>query len=137
MKKNIILFLSLTIIFLSCQRNDKIIGVWEREGDAFAGMKVEVIRSGNNLNGIIIYSPEYSKTRGFVENDIKWKDIKNIEVDSYEFKSLQKTTDNYGNIINVDYVLTRLEIKNNIIKTRLYSKGSENIGTEQIWIRVK
>lgn len=137
MKKFVILILSLSLIVLSCQREDEIIGTWVRTGDELSGMKVQVIKQGNILNGVIVYSTNYTKSKGFIENDIKWKGIKNIEGKNFEFEDLAKTVDNYSIIIDVDYSLARLIIENNIIYIRMYTKGTEQIGTEQIWIKEK
>lgn len=137
MKKIILLILSLSLCFVSCQRDDEIIGVWVRKGDEFSGLKVEVIKKGNILNGVIIYSTNATKKSGFIINDVKWKGIKNIEESNYEFEDLMKGVDYYGNIRNIEYSLARLEVENNIIRIRQYTKGIEIIGTEQIWVKEK
>lgn len=137
MKKIIISVISLTLIYISCQQDHKIVGTWVRQDDAFAGMKVKVNKIGNVTNGKIIYLPNSMKMTGFEINDIKWKGIKNIEGNYFEFEDLVKGVDKYGNVGRVDYALTRLLISNNVIKIRVYAKGEEIIGTEQIWVREK
>jgi hypothetical protein len=137
MKKIIVLFLGLSLIFLSCHRDDIIIGIWERKEDAFSGMKVEVKKIGDVVNGAIIYSPSYATTSGFMVNDIKWKGIKKIEGKYYEFEDLEKAVDREGNIRTINYDLARLVIENDIIKIIMYTKGAEIIGTEQIWVKTK
>jgi hypothetical protein len=137
MKKFVALTVILSLISFSCQREDEILGIWTRKGDDLAGMKVQVIKKGNILNGVIVFSTNYAKSSGFFENDIKWKGIKNIEGNNFEFEDLAKTVDNYGNIIEVYYDQARLIVENDTIYIRGYTKGREKIGTEQIWIKEK
>ena len=137
MKNFLALILSLSLILLSCQRKDEVIGVWVRQGDLLSGMKVQVIKKGNIINGVIVYTTDYTKSSGFIENDIKWKGIKNVEGNDFEFYDLAKSVNNNGDIIEVYYDRARLIVENNIIYIRGYTKGRETIGTEQIWIKEK
>jgi len=137
MKTRVLLFLSLNAIFICCQRESKIVGIWERKGDSFSGMKIEVKKTGEIVNGIIIYSPDTAQRGGFFKNDIKWKIIKKIDGNNYEFEDLMKFTDNFGKIMSFRYDLARLIISKDTIKIIMYTKGEEIMGTEQIWIKTK
>ena len=136
MKYNFLL-LCLSILLLSCQRDDRIKGIWVRQGDLFAGIKVEVKKTGEIVNGTIVSCPDSLLSYGITLNDVKWKGIKKLEGNNYEFEDLGKSVDYNGNIISTRYSLARLLIENDTIKIRLYVKGDEQIGTEQIWIRAK
>lgn len=125
------------LILISCQKNDKINGIWTRQGDRLMGMKIEIIKKGDVSNGIIIYIPDSIKMSGFEVNDIKWKGIKHIEDNYYEFEDLGKETDYFGKITKVRYDLTRLIVSNDTIRIRGYTKGEEIVGTEQIWVKSK
>ena len=137
MRKIIILVFSLSIILSSCQINEKVIGVWVRTGDSFAGMKVEVKKIGDVTNGTIIYCPNSMKRSGFINGDIKWKGILQIEGNNYEYTDLMKKVNQYGTILDVSYDIARMVITKDMIKIRMYTKGTESMGTEQIWLREK
>jgi len=121
-------------LFASCQKEDKLIGTWERYGDDLAGMKVKVVKEGETMKGVIVFMPYKHR---FVEGDIKWKNIKKITKNKYEFEDLYKIADNWENIVEINYHWTSIElVSEDEIYTRRFAKGSESVGTEQKWRRV-
>ena len=101
-----ILFLLISFLFLSCNHQDKLIGKWERIGDRFSGMQIIV----KNENGS--FKAEMIKTTdsiiGFVIGDIKWKNIKKITNDKYEFEDLGKKPTEYIDKFNLYYTPCQL-----------------------------
>ncbi len=139
MKNNIrnISFIFLFLIFASCDRNDKLIGTWERHSDAWAGMKVKVVKEGKSFKAVIIHATDSNKLGGFVEGDIKWKNIEKTTEKKYEIESLGKTPVMFTETFEPSYSLANLElVSDNEVYIRKFSKGTEWIGTEQKWKRV-
>jgi hypothetical protein len=135
-KLNISIFLSI-LLFTSCQKNDKLIGSWERYDDANAGMKVQVLKEGESFKAAITFATDSNKLLGFVEGDIKWKNIKKTTENRYEFEDLYKRGVIFTDKFEPSYALTNLEIiSDDEIHTRVFSKGTEWIGTEQKWRRI-
>jgi hypothetical protein len=138
-------YLVLVSIFIlsSCQNNDKLIGTWERYGDELAGMKVKVEKEGDRIIGTIIYSTDKCKQGGFLEGDVKWKSIKEITYNKYEFEDLRKHAkhDRYGNFQKVSsssYNLKNLEfVSENEIYMISFVSGEVKIGDKQSWKRIK
>lgn len=132
-----LLILFSILYFSSCQKNDKLIGTWERYGDALAGMKIQVVKEGESFKAAIIYATDSNKLVGFVEGDIKWKNIKNTDENKYEFEDLAKEEVMFTDKFEPSYSLSYLEIiSDDEIHTRGFSKGRELVGTEQKWKRV-
>ena len=129
-------FLSL-LLFSSCQNNDRIIGSWERYGDDWAGMKVKVVKEGEHLKGMVIFVTEANKLGGFAEGDVKWKSMKRMDRNKYEYEDLLKSVDRLGTIIETRYDLMNLElVSENEVSSRAFAQGDEWIGTEQKWRRI-
>ena len=126
------------LICSSCNHQDKLIGKWERFGDPLAGMTIEITNIGGSFKAEIITSPDNVLERGFFAGDIKWRDIKKIDDNKYEYVDLKKTAIPYSDPIRFqsDNGLARLEFESDtIIKTRIFAKGNENYGAETIWRR--
>jgi len=126
------------LLFTSCNNQDKLVGKWERYGDPLAGMTIEITNIGGSFKAEIIASPDSVQQRGFFVGDIKWRDIKKIEENKYEYVDLKKTAIPYSEPIRFqsENGLARLEFENDtIIKTRIFAKGNEAYGAETIWKR--
>ena len=125
-------------LFTSCNKQDKLVGKWERYGDPLAGMTIEITNIGGSFKAEVIASPDSVQQRGFFVGDIKWRNIKRIEENKYEYVDLKKTPIPYSEPIRFqsDNGLARLEFKNDtIVKTRIFAKGNEDFGAETIWKR--
>ena len=139
--RQIILIISISSFFLilsSCvNESDKIIGKWERTDDEFSGMVIEVKRHGNELRGEIIQNCTHPYCNRWIIGDVKWKNIKYIEENEFEFESLSKIASDNGIITETSYNLYKLELfGDSILKTQAYSKGSEFIGTKQSFRKI-
>jgi hypothetical protein len=51
-------------LFSSCQRPDKLVGKWERIGDQYEGLQLEVSQIGNVFVGKLIHITETGKHFG-------------------------------------------------------------------------
>ena len=134
--KNLILGIVISILF-SCNSQDRIVGKWERIGDEYQGLRVEVNQIGDKFIGKLIHVTPTAKSYGLVLQDVKWKDIIKINDSVYEFNDLAKGY-NYLNYITSsysDYYLTF--VSDNVIKMRKDFKGNEPWGTEQLWYRIE
>ena len=128
----------LILIFTSCQQQDRLIGKWERLGDRFKGMQIEVSNEGGSFKAEIVATTDSIEQRGFVKGDIKWKDINKISKNKYEFQDLGKIQIVLSEKFTGDYSLARLEfVSDTLIRTRLFTKGDEDIGTETQWKKVR
>jgi hypothetical protein len=100
-------------------------------------MKIQVLKDGESFKSTIIFTTDSNKLGGFVEGDIKWKNIKNTTKNKYEFEDLYKQGVIFTDKFETSYVLFNLEIiSDDEILTRVFSKGTEWIGTEQKWKRI-
>ena len=135
MKK--LIYGTLIIFLFSCNKQDKIIGKWERIGDEYKGLRVEVTQVVNKYVGKLIHITDTAKYFGLELQDVKWKDIVKANNSVYEFKDLEKGYDLF-NIISIEYSDAYLTfISNDTIKIRQAVKGSEPWGTQQKWYRMK
>lgn len=136
--KNVILLVFLFVVLTSCRKEETLRGVWTRIDDPFTGMKIEVVNVGDILHGKIIEVNGTSRIYGFAEGDIKWKEIRHIGDNKYEYYDLMKSVDMLGNIKRTSYdpaLLTK--VNDTLIEIRMYAKGLELLGTEQRWVKVK
>ena len=129
--------LLISLFIVSCQKKDELIGDWERFGDSFSGLKIQVKKEGESFKAIIVETTDSCKSLGgFVVGDIKWKNIKNTEASKYEFEDLIKGEITAGRF-EPSYDISYLELfSENELRTRGFSKGLEVIGTEQKWRRI-
>jgi hypothetical protein len=135
--KSITFILLITLLFLSCNQQDKLIGKWERFGDQFKGMTIQIKNEGGSFKAEIIETTDAIELNGFVKGDIKWKDIKNISENKYEYQDLGKKPILYSDKFEGDYVMARLEfVSDTLLQTRVFSKGDELIGTETQWRKI-
>ena len=88
------LFELLPILFLiiSCGESP-IVGQWERFGDEAEGAVVQVERVGNMYHGKLIKSAGILDLLGFVEKDIKWRDVEPVAPNKWKGKDLIKMVD--------------------------------------------
>lgn len=127
---------SLLLLLIGCQSEDPIIGTWERIGDNLKGMKIKVEKNSYSYYGELIKQPENGDTTFYV-GDVKWKDIKNVGKNKYVLQDLGKYKITFGSLFQNHYMETNLTLENDVIKTRVFAKGNESMGTEQTWKRSK
>jgi len=131
--------LSVLLILNSCtNKSDKIIGKWERIDDELSGMTIEVKKYGDELRGEIIQNCKHPACNRWIIGDVKWKNIKHLEDNYFEFESLSKGAYDDGSVILTSYSLHKVELfGDSVLKTQKYAKGREVIGTKQTYRKVK
>ena len=107
-------------------------GIWERTGDAWKGMQVEVIYTETGYQAKVIQLPEHAKKWCFVLSDLKWKQIELSKEGSFIMDDLYiRRGQNYRY-----YKRTAGKfIDENSIQTKLFTPNREWIGITQKWIR--
>jgi len=131
------LITSLILLFAGCNHGDRLIGKWQRFGDRYKGLQINVIKEGESFKAVIIQVTDSSRLDGFVIGDVKWKNIKQTQENKYELEDLSKSPVLFSDKFESSYDLTYLELVNqNELKTRGFSKGLEFVGTEQSWTRI-
>jgi len=139
--KSIFPILVLLLILNSCkQPQDKLIGKWVRYGDMLQGMCIEIQNEGGSFKAEIVSEPDSIMNSGFFVGDIKWRDIKKIAENKYEYVDLKKTPIPYSEPLRFksENGLARLEvIGDTIINTRIFAKGDEVVGAETHWRKVE
>ncbi len=132
------LIFGIGLIFLfSCNKKDRIIGTWERMGDEYKGLKVEVTQVGEKYIGKLIYVTDTAKYFGLEIQDVKWKNIVKANDTVYEFMDLAKGRDFFNNVSSYynDAYLTF--ISDDTVKIRQAIKANEPWGTQQKWFKIK
>ena len=72
--KSFLTIIVLIFFLTSCQKEEKLLGKWERYGDRFTGLTIHVIKEGESFKATIIETTDSCKLlAGFVVGDIKWK----------------------------------------------------------------
>ena len=133
MSRIIILFIVI-FSFTKCGKKDLLLGKWERISDEYKGMQVSVIKNNDqSYSATIINRP--NNPNSFNVGDIKWKDIKESGEDRYVFFDLYKTS-NLTEDQNSNYRETTMIIIGDTLKTRVFYKENESVGTNQIWIKI-
>jgi len=141
--KTIILSVTLLITFFitSCTTNtnqDKIIGIWERYDDRAAGTLVEVEKINDYFEGKILRSSGELAEDGFVENDIKWRNILKNTEDDFTGEDLSKAIDKFGKVRSSSYHKVSFEvIAEDILTITYFVKGTDEFGIEQRWKRIR
>lgn len=124
------------LFFTSCHQQDKLVGKWERIGDQYQGLQLEVTSVGDKFVGKLIYITDTAKHFGLELQDVKWKEIEKMNDTVYEFKDLAKGYD-FFNKVSVHYDDASLLLtSNDTIKIRQDVKANELWGTQQIWFRL-
>ncbi|MCR8641873.1 hypothetical protein NV379_04300 [Paenibacillus sp. N1-5-1-14] len=119
------LFLCLLMI-VGCGNSKSIVGLWERnDGSVFNGMQVQVEKlDSGEYRGIII---KLGAQKDFKENDTKWKDIKKIKENGFDFVDLG---------VGAKYDMHMMLSENGESLKMRNLTGSEEIGSEQAWKRI-
>lgn len=137
---NFLLILSLISILLSCNQKDNLVGKWLRYGDEFSGIEIEIKDENGSFKAEITnIKLDIIEPIPFVIGDIKWKGIKKISENKYEYEDLKKNIIPYTDPIRYEgnYFPARLEIvSDSLINTRVFVKGDERYGTETHWKKV-
>jgi len=118
---------------LPAQQPTGLTGVWERQGDAWAGMRIAITTQNERFQATIVSLPPHAQQWGFEEGDLKWKNLSHSKGGEGKFSDL------YINRLRKQryYQPTVLKIMDEgLLKTSLVNKHNEWIGQEQTWVRI-
>ncbi len=81
-------------------------GIWERQGDEFAGCSVRVVaNSGGLWEGRLVYVTRKAAAAGWIVGDRKWVDLTPSGPCKFAGRDLQKAYDYAtGEVVRTDYV---------------------------------
>ena len=124
-----ILFLSISV----AQPDDRLLGSWERQGDAWEGMRLEVIEQQGQYFAKITALPPQAKQWGFQIGDVKWQNIQPTQGKWFIFEDLYM---NKGRRYSY-YKTSRLVLENEgLLKSQVAVKANEWIGQSQTWVKI-
>lgn len=138
-----ILMLCLFIMLFSLssctnEEEKKIVGFWERYDDRAAGTIVVVEKVNGHFEGKIIRVSGELKEDGFVENDVKWRNILPKTDTYFVGEDLTKGIDKEGNVKLLSYDDVYFEIvAEDILRVTYYANGSDDFGKKQKWKRIR
>jgi hypothetical protein len=134
--KGLLLSVAVIALCITCAK-DPIVGQWERFGDAAAGSVVRVEPIGNTHHGILLVSKGVLLDLGFVENDIKWRDIRPVSPNKWRGQDLIKVPDTSGSVLEAEYKDAYFTLLGDgVLEIRKFVE-EEEIGTVQKWRRIR
>lgn len=125
MKRIIFLFLVL-FSFASCK--DNLVGTWERQGDILQGMRVKINKTETSMYGEI--TQKSTQDGPFSLNETKWKNIKKVGANEYEFEDLNKGYSGH------EYAQAHLKIDGDLLTIDMFVNNGSNTN-HQLWMRIK
>jgi len=122
-------------LFFLFPANESPEGKWVRTGDQFSGCVIQVERHGLELAGRIITLPEAMGRAGWIEGDLKWRNIE-LAGGSWRLQDARKYFDPKTNTVTaVDYRTYFLSI-GALDHMRLHTKAGPFF-PDQRWVRYK
>jgi hypothetical protein len=86
-------------------------GLWLRTGDKFAGCVLRVEKTGSEIAGRIVVLPESMARAGWVEGDLKWRNLVRDARGDWRMQDLRKHYDTRtATVTMVDYLEYRLTV---------------------------
>jgi len=86
-------------------------GLWQRVGDNFGGCVLRVEKRDSELVGLIAVLPESMARAGWIEGDLKWRNITRDSGGAWRMQDLRKHYDTKtATVIMVDYREYRLSL---------------------------
>lgn len=107
-------------------------GTWMRVGDDYAGSIINAIMVEGDVWGKFLRVPIALSVYGFEVGDDKWKDVKRIDTNNFEGKSLSKLRD--GSERYVDYLFYMTNANNLQLRVKP-EEGEIDKGSVQNWVR--
>jgi hypothetical protein len=99
------------LFFLLPPAEDSPEGLWQRTGDRFAGCVLRVEKAGSELVGRIVVLPESMARAGWVEGDLKWRNLVRNARGDWRMQDLRKHYDTRtATVTMVDYLEYRLTV---------------------------
>ena len=135
--KKYALFIPILLLMYGCIE-DPILGYWERFGDDAEGTVVLVEVIGQGYHGRLIKVEGVLKELGFVEDDIKWRDVVPVGPRKWKGRDLIKVVDQSGTIQSIAYKDVYFTLTDEgVLEIKKFVKESEIVGTEQKWRKVE
>lgn len=136
--KQIISGLIITMMLLSCNSNDKIIGEWERYGDFNSGALIKIEKFGDSYQGSIMNLIGDDEKYGWQIGDVCWKNISLVETNKYKASGIGKGFENYKPVIKESDIILVIENENTLlVKGFVSDKNIIGEGKERRYKRVK
>lgn len=136
--KQIIRGLIITMMLLSCNSKDKIIGEWERYGDIESGTLINIEKFGDSYQGSIMNLVGDNEMFGWQIGDICWKNISLVETNKYKAIGVLKGFENYQSIIRESEIILVIVNENTLlVKDFVTNKKIIGEGKERRYKRVK
>ena len=109
-------------------------GLWMRKGDRFDGCVLRVEKLGTELVGRLVVLPESMRRAGWVEGDLKWRNIAREHSGGWRMQDLRKHYDTRAAMVTmVDYCEYKLTVGMSG-KLRLHT-GGHAFFPAQRWVR--
>ncbi|OOM81929.1 hypothetical protein CLPUN_07910 [Clostridium puniceum] len=138
MKKLISMLLCSLMVFVlvGCGSATKgLEGKWKRtDSGALNGMIINVVKTNEGYQATIAELTDNMKKVGYNANDVKWKEVKELSKDTWEYKDLAKTIT--GETKWYDMNMKFDENSKDTLKATDVASNSES-GSVQTWERVK
>lgn len=139
MKKLISIFLCSLMVFVlvGCGGSDKgLEGKWKRtdKESSLNETIIEVSKTNEGYQAVISEISDKAKELGYNANDVKWKDVKVLSEDTWEFKDQGRKVDK--SVTWYDMNMKFDENNKDILKATDVASNGET-GSTQTWERVK
>jgi len=120
-------------------KNSQLTGTWFRIGDKAEGTAVQVAQVGEQHEARATLVAEHLRKFGFTEDDLIWREIERLDENRYRGKVLYKETEQpSGKVIKTFYREHDFFLEPpDTLRSRSLASGSEVMGTEQVWRRLK
>jgi len=103
------------LFFLLPPAEDSPEGLWLRTGDTFAGCVLRVEKIGSEIAGRIVVLPESMARAGWVEGDLKWRNITHDSGGRWRMQDLRKHYDTRtSTVAMLDYGVYQLTVARSV-----------------------
>lgn len=110
-------------------------GKWKRtDSGALNGMVINVVKTNEGYQATIVELTDNMKKVGYNANDVKWKEVKELSKDTWEYKDLAKTITGETKWYDMNMKFDE-NSKDTLKATDVASNGET--GSAQTWERVK
>lgn len=137
MKK--IIFLIIIISFLSCQKENTLIGKWEKINDSEnINSQIEIYAQGEKLFAKRIQLSEINQESGWTKGDICWKELKKLNDTIYSGVRIAKRLNNgVTEVMEVDFTIKLLN--NGLLTSKAFYSDNrlDDDGKIQTFIKIK
>ncbi len=115
-------------------QQDRLVGKWERFGDPYEGLQVDVRKVDDKYVGELVHTTDTAIYFGLELQDVKWKDLRKVNDTVYEFEDLRKR--HISGKIYLQYTDAYLRfISNDTVLITHKGMGDEMFGSKQTWVK--